>query len=186
MKYRAPVAVAFLSLFVGAGCAPTEEADTPPIQNASAAVTMETLTALNVPNASQPANGPICAGQLSPDQMDGLKAAGVGSFVSLRLADEKGAGWEEDHASAAGIEFHRMPVAGKAGVTKEAALELAKVLESATQPVVLYCGSSNRVGALLALKGEQLDGMSAEEALAYGKSAGVTGLEAHLKEQLGL
>ena len=52
--------------------------------------------------------------------------------------------------------------------------------------MVLYCGSSNRVGALLALRAFHVQDMGAAESLELGKSTGVTGLESMLEEKLGL
>ena len=50
---------------------------------------------------------------------------------------------------------------------------LAKALDEADGPVVLHCGSANRVAALLAIKAAVLDGVSKEEALALAERLGV-------------
>ena len=50
------------------------------------------------------------------------------------------------------------------------------------EPTVLYCGSSNRVGALLALKAYWLDGADPEDALELGRAAGMTRLEGRVTE----
>ncbi|MEM9379211.1 MAG: sulfur transferase domain-containing protein [Planctomycetota bacterium] len=144
------------------------------------------LTALSIPNASTPLEGVLAAGQISPEQMDALHAAGYRSFISLRVAEERGAGWEEAHAAEKDIRFVRLPVAGAAGVDEAHARQLGELMGAEERPMVVYCGSSNRVGALFGLKAFHVDGMGAEEALALGKAAGVTGLEPHFKEQLGL
>ena len=57
------------------------------------------------------------------------------------------------------------------------------MLESYDGPVLIHCASSNRVGALLALR-ESLRGASDEEALEFGKQAGMTRLEPLVKERL--
>ena len=146
----------------------------------------ESITALSIPNASVQPNGLLCAGQLSPDQMDALKALGFGTFVSLRLPTEKGAGWEEEHATETGTDFQRMPIAGGAGVDESAARALARGLDAAERPAVLYCGSSNRVGALLALGAFHMDAVPAEEALALGTAAGMKSLEPKVRGLMGL
>ena len=151
------------------------------------AITLETATALDVRNARMPVPGLVTAGQPTQEQFDGLVSAGFENFISLRLADERGAGWEEEYAPGAGVSFTRLPVSGNAGLNREAAEELARLLDAAgDEGTVLYCGSSNRVGALLALKAFWVDGMSAEDALALGKAAGVTRMESTLVELLGL
>ena len=53
----------------------------------------ESIHELGVANASIPMDGLLCAGQLTVEQMDALKALGFASFVSLRVATENGAGW---------------------------------------------------------------------------------------------
>jgi len=151
------------------------------------AITLESATALDVRNARMPVPGLVTAGQPTEEQFDGLVAAGFENFISLRLADEDGAGWEEDYAAGAGASFDRLPVPGGAGLNRETAEELGRLLDAAGDAgTVLYCGSSNRVGALLALKAFWVDGVSAEEALELGKAAGVTRLEPTLMELLGL
>lgn len=170
---------------IAASCctpAPPEPAED---TSASAAMPEIDINALGVPLASVPDAGLLCAGQISPEQMDALHAAGFETFVSLRVAGENGAGWEEAHAATAGVTFQRLPVAGAAGVTSENARELREILESAEGPTVLYCGSSNRVGALLGIAAHEIDGKSAEEALAYARSAGLTGLEPVFNEVVG-
>jgi uncharacterized protein (TIGR01244 family) len=131
-----------------------------------------------------PLPGLVVAGQLTPEQLDGLAAAGFGSFISLRGPEEQGAGWEEEHASAASISFQRLPIAGGDGLTREAAQELARLLEDAGEGTVLYCGSSNRVGALLALKAYFVDGQDRESALELGRAAGMRSLEPRVMDIL--
>ena len=153
--------------------------------SASVAMPEIDINALGVPYASVPDAGLLCAGQISPEQMDALHAAGFKTFISLRVAAENGAGWEEAHAATAGVSFQRLPIAGAAGVTSENARELRGILEDAEGPTVLYCGSSNRVGALLGIAAHEIVGKSVEEALAYARSAGLTGLEPAFNEVVG-
>ena len=51
-------------------------------------------------------------------------------------------------------------------------------------PVIIHCASGNRVGALLALRANLIQGKSASEALAFGKAAGLTTLEDAVKQRL--
>ena len=151
-----------------------------------AAPTLETATSLGVPNARQPKAGLITAGQISQQQMDALAAAGYEHFISLRLPDESGAGWEESYAAERSWDFQRVPVAGSSGLTRENVEALDRILDQAgDEPTVLYCGSSNRVGALMALRAHWLEGASAEEALELGRAAGMTRLEPAVREMLG-
>lgn len=145
-----------------------------------------TLEDLDIPYASTAMEGVLCAGQISEDEMVALSELGYQSFVSLRQEDEGGSGWEEAFAADKGLRFVRLPVAGAEGVDEENARKLSAIMEAEKRPMVLYCGSSNRVGALLALEAFHVDGKSPEECLALGKATGVTGLESLLEERLGL
>jgi protein tyrosine phosphatase (PTP) superfamily phosphohydrolase (DUF442 family) len=49
--------------------------------------------------------------------------------------------------------------------------------------VLVHCGSSNRVGAVFALRAK-MNGANDEDALAFGKSAGMTSLESTVKTRL--
>lgn len=171
-----------LALFILAGCGdrPASETDAPPAvaPTASGDATLETATALGVMNAREPVPGLITAGQLTEGQMQALAAAGYTNFVSLRLPGENGAGWEEAFAAQQGVSFTRLPVSGAEGLTRANVEELDRILDAAEgEPTVLYCGSSNRVGAMLALRAHWLDGVGREEALDLGLAGGMTRLE---------
>jgi uncharacterized protein (TIGR01244 family) len=143
------------------------------------------IAALEIENARQLSPELLTGGQLSGEQMAQLQQLGYRSFINLRPADEHGTGWEEEYAKAAGIAFHRLPVAGVEGITRRNAERLAHLLEqSGDQPVMVYCASGNRVGGLLALKAHYLDGLNVEEAMAYGVKAGMTRLEPIVRGRL--
>jgi len=148
---------------------------------------VESAGALGLRNAEMPIDQLVTAAQPTQKQLDGLVAAGFQHFISLRPSDEDGAGWEESHAAEAAIDFERLPISGAADLTRENVDALAQLLASTgDEPTVLYCGSSNRVGALLALKAHWVDGASAEEAFALGQRAGMTRLAEPVRELLGL
>jgi len=137
---------------------------------------------LGIMHSFAPMDGVYCSGQPTPEQFDKLKDIGVTRVVSLRLPTEDGTGWEEAEAQKLGIEFVRIPVAGEAGLTLENTEAMAKQLEGVRGPVLVACGSSNRVGALFALKARFLDGKSPAEAIAVGKACGMTRAEAKVSE----
>ena len=93
---------------IAASCctpAPPELAEDDP---ASAAMPEIDINALGVPFASVPEADLLCAGQISPEQMDALHAAGFETFISLRVAGENGAGWEEAHDPETGYVYNRL------------------------------------------------------------------------------
>ncbi len=170
----------------GASAEPAQAAGADQAQSAEGA-TLEAATALGVRNARMPLPGLITAGQLTEEQLAGLVEAGYAHFISLRLPDEDGAGWEEAHAMTSGLDFTRLPVAGAGGLNRENVEALAALLESTGgEPTVLYCGSSNRVGAMLALKAVWVDGAEPEAALELGVAGGMTRLADPVRDLLGL
>lgn len=128
----------------------------------------------------------MSAGQLTQAQMAKLAELGYDTFICLRDSSEDGTGWEEDYAQDADINFDRIPVDGAAGLTKENAVKLGKAMETAEDGVVVYCGSSNRVGALLAVKAHVVDGKLEDDALKFGKQHGLKALEEETRKVLGL
>lgn len=144
-------------------------------------------TELGVLNARMPIPNLVTAGQLTEEQFDGMIDAGYTNFISLRVSSENGAGWEEGHATDGHFDFDRLPISGADALTRENVEALAALLESSEgEPTVLYCGSSNRVGALLALKAFWVDGAEPEAAFELGQQAGMTGLTESVRELLGM
>lgn len=149
-----------------------------------------TALEIEVKNARSPSAGVLTAGQPSQVQLEALHTAGVTHFISLRPATEDGAGWEEDHhAAATGADyiFHRLPISGASSLTRENVDTFAALLREAGETeIMIYCGSSNRVGAMLALKAQWIDAVSADEALQVGIASGMTSLEAPVRALLGM
>lgn len=147
---------------------------------------LATAQDIGVRNAAVPVEGLLTAAQVTEEQVGYLADLGYRNFISLRVATEDGAGWEETAIAGDGASFSRIEVAGAAGLTRENVEALDRALDEAgSEPTVLYCASSNRVGALLALRAYWLDGADAEEALALGREAGLRSLEGPVSELLG-
>lgn len=143
---------------------------------------------VEVRNARLPGSGQlVTAGQPDEAQFTALREAGAGSFISLRPATEPGAGWEEAYAVDEDVDFARLPVTGAESLTLANVEIFAQLLAEAGEgPVVLYCASSNRVGAMMALKAHWIDGVDPETALQMGLDAGMTRLEGAVRELLGV
>ena len=144
--------------------------------------TLEAAKAFGVKNARMPETDLLCAGQLTEAQFRDLVAVGYKTFICLRASSEKGTGWEETLAKGYDVGFERIPIRGKAGLSQRNTMLVSAALTGARRPAVLYCGSSNRVGAMLALKEFWLHSASPERALAYGKKGGMTRLEPAVRE----
>lgn len=154
---------------------------------ASSTATLQVATDLGVRNARMPLPGIVTAGQPTQEQLEALAAAGYENFISLRPTSEDGAGWEEAHSASGSYDFDRLPISGAASLTHENVEAFAAMLEEAgDDPTVIYCASSNRAGAMLALKAHWVDGVEPAEALELGLQGGMTRLEAPVRELLGL
>lgn len=187
---HAALSAALAVAVLGAACnnAPMPVATTPAASTPNPAVpTLSAeLQATKVGNLAMPAPGLLTAGQPTEEQLAQLAKLGVTKVVCLRPATENGTGWEEGKAAALGVQFVRLPITGADDLTPAAAEKLAAELAAAGDKTTLVCcGSSNRVGALLAMKAFYVDKQSKEQALEFGKSAGLTkmlpAVEAKLK-----
>ena len=84
-----------------------------------------------------------------------------------------------------GMAYYHVPVNGADGVTLANARMVDRILlKNSDKNVLVHCASSNRVGALMALRAGWLDGMSVDDAIAVGKEHGMTSLEAKVKGML--
>ncbi|MDZ7779124.1 MAG: hypothetical protein U5R14_04185 [Gemmatimonadota bacterium] len=143
----------------------------------------ERVADLGVQNVAEPVSGLITVAQPSRDQVEELLDLGYDRFISLQLTEEPGTGWEEAAIPAAGGHFARIPVAGPDDLTRENVDALDALLAArGEEETVLYCASSNRVGALLALRAFWLQGADPEEAMSLGRRAGMRALEPAVRE----
>ncbi|MEX0899485.1 MAG: sulfur transferase domain-containing protein [Gammaproteobacteria bacterium] len=136
---------------------------------------------LDIPYAF-PVGRLLAAGQPDPAQLQAAKDAGYGMVVNLRV-DGEAIGFDERAVvEALGMQYRHIPVGGAAGVTRDNARALQSALADAGDaPVIVHCGTANRVGALVAVAAA-MEGAPANEALEKGRRAGLLGLEAHVRE----
>lgn len=146
------------------------------------------VAALGLPSYSAPLPGIVTAGQISEPQLRDLAKLGPIRIINLRAAGEPGTDWEPGLAKELGMTYVHLPIRGAEDLTEANARKLAEVLAGRPGETLdlVHCASSNRVGALLALKAYYIDGEDAEEAFALGKSAGMTRLEPDIRQKLGL
>lgn len=130
-----------------------------------------------------PVDGISSSGQPSAEALKVFADSGYVAVIDLRGANEKRGYDEVATAEQLGIDYVSLPIVGKDAVSFENAANLDELLQRYDGPVLLHCGSGNRVGALLALR-ESLAGADDESALQLGRSAGLTGLESVVRERL--
>jgi uncharacterized protein (TIGR01244 family) len=124
----------------------------------------------------------VATGQPDQEVLQIAAAAGVVAVIDLRTDGEDRGLDEPSEVAALGMDYLSLPI-GRSDITFESAAALDELLASIDGPVLLHCGSSNRVGALIALN-ESLQGASNEDALAAGRAAGLTRLEPAVQEVL--
>ena len=129
-----------------------------------------------------PAQGVTPAGQPDAATLKVFAENGYAAVIDLRTAGEDRGLDEQAVVEELGMTYVAMPI-GRQGITFENAEALDKLLAEFDEPVLLHCGSSNRVGALLALRAS-LKGADDDEALQLGRKAGMTSLEPAVRDAL--
>ena len=182
---RVSITASLLAALLAVGCKsePAAVPESAPMVDV-AAVPADPATLVR--NGKMPLEGVLTGGQPTDEQLAALRDAGYKTVINLRQPDEKGTREEPATVAALGMTYVSLPVAGAEDLNEENAGALAAALDAAEGPVLLHCGSGNRVGALLAMKAFHVDGASAEEALELGLAGGVTRLEGTVREKLGL
>lgn len=171
-----PLAIGAVLLFTG--CANT------PL--AGPAVSPRSAPLPDVFGLHQPSAGLFTGGPPQADAWPKIVASGVSTVIDLRMPAEKGEGAEAEKVRALGMAYEELPIAGAVAITGENAARLWRLVSQAEGPVVVHCASGNRVGALLSLGAWQQGGMTARQALEFGKSAGLGSLEPQVRELLQL
>jgi len=128
------------------------------------------------------------SGQPSPEDIAHFKELGISTVINLRTEREvEGLGFDEGAlVRDAGMRYVHAPMGG-ALPTGEAWERIQAELDAADAgPVVLHCGSSNRVGAVWALYAGTEQGLDRDAAIAEGLAAGLRSpaLKRQLEETL--
>ena len=139
-----------------------------------------------LPNGHRPLPGLLTGGQPSADQLTHLASIGFQVVVSLRAPSESAPSLAE-HARTLGLSYLELPVTGAQDLDPDKVAALGKlVVQRAEHPLVVYCASGNRAGAMLALEQAQVEGWPPEAALWVGQAAGLDQLEDEVRVLLGL
>ena len=120
-----------------------------------------------LPNRHDALEGITTAGQPSEGALSAVAAAGYKTVIDLRGPKEDRGLDEKKTVEGLGMKYVNLPVNGASGVSYENANALDKLLADLPKPVLLHCASSNRVGALLALRAKA-KGTDSEKALDVG------------------
>ena len=132
----------------------------------------------------RPVDGISAAGQPDEAARRVFADRGYAAVIDLRAEHEPRGLDEQAVVERLGMDYVLMPITDTAAINFENARRLDEVLKQYDEPVLIHCGSSNRVGALLALRAS-LNGADDEGALQAGRDGGLTGLEVRVIEVLG-
>ena len=166
----------FATLLLVAACA--AENERPPVS--SMKVDLEQVVKVG---RVIPVGGITTAGQPDEAALAVFRDNGYVAVIDLRSHREE-RGFDEVGAIALlRMNYVRLPIVHREDVSFSSAKELDSLINAFDGPVLIHCGSGNRVGALLALRAS-LAGADDEAAIEFGKQAGLTSLEEVVRERL--
>lgn len=123
------------------------------------------------------------SGQPSAEAITQLRSVGITTVIDLRPDSETPDLDEKAAVEKAGLKYRVLAISGATDLTRENVIQFDRLLrETSSENVLIHCASGNRVGAMLALQARWIQGKSAEEALAIGKAAGMTGLTSDVQK----
>jgi uncharacterized protein (TIGR01244 family) len=130
-----------------------------------------------------PVDGIRSSGQPDAAAFELLVEAGYVAVVDMRGQNENRGLDQGALLEQLDLGYITLPLTSPDAINFENAAALEEILAGIDGPVLLHCGSGNRVGALLALM-KSKQGASDEDAIAYGRAAGLTGLEPVVRARL--
>ncbi len=137
-----------------------------------------------IPNFKQPRPQLITGGQPEPNAWKQLAEAGVRTVVNLRPDSELPDRNEATEVKDANLIYVKLPIEGPASLNKAHVTALWQILNQADGSVLVHCGTGNRCGAMLALTEAWFRKQDADDAIAFGKQAGLTGMEPAVRDLL--
>lgn len=140
--------------------------------------------ALQLPNLGHPQADVYTSGRIGEPEVAQLEAAGVRHVVDLTAPAETPAFDEAAALQKVGIAYDNLPIAGAGALTRDNVAAFDALLRDAGRPLLVHCASSNRVGAMAALRAAWIDGKPVEAAIAEGRAWGMTSLEGAVRERL--
>ena len=128
----------------------------------------------------------LFAGQPDKGALSSLKVSGYRTVVNTRGIVE--VNWDEKgYVEELGMTYHAIPMGKPLTEIKPEWVEaLDHILLTAERPILLHCGSGNRVSGLWAVWQVQHNGLSAEEAVELAASVGLTSLRPLVEATLGV
>ena len=130
-----------------------------------------------IPQIHQPRPQLYTGGQPEPSAWPELAKAGITTVVNLRPAAELPGRDEAEEVRSAGLTYINVPISGPDTLGHAQVDEVWQALQASEGMVLVHCGTGNRCGAMLALTEAWHRHRSADDAIAFGRQAGLTALE---------
>lgn len=129
-------------------------------------------------------DGIYTGGRIGDAELATLREAGVRGIIDL-TPDAETPDFDEAAATRAlGFAYANLPLAGPDDLSLEHVQAFDAMLASAPRPLLVHCASSNRVGAMAALRAAWIGGHSTGEALGIGRAWGLRSLEPAVRARL--
>lgn len=152
-----------------------------------AADALDTKALASLPNVASPAPNIATAGRLQAKDIAVIAKAGVRHVIDLTVDSETPDFDEAVAVHNAGMQYHNLPIRGADDLTRDNAAHFDRLIaEVGSAPTLVHCSTSNRVGALAALRAAWIQGQPVEAALAEGRRWGLKGLEPAVRERLAI
>lgn len=128
----------------------------------------------------------LLSGQPSKAGLKNLADLGYKTVLSVRGETE--VKWDEPAAvDSLGMAFFSIPMPGSGNeITDEQVSQFDKLLNSAKKPLVLHCGSGNRISGLWAVWLVEYKKVAPEKALALATQTGMKSVRKAVEKRLGL
>ena len=150
-----------------------------------AADTLNTKALASLPNLGNPAPDLATAGRLQAKDIPVIARAGVRHVIDLTVDSETPDFDEAAAIRSAGMQYQNLPIRGAEDLTPDNVARFDRLIaEVGTTPTLVHCSSSNRVGAMAALRAAWIQGQSVEAALQQGRRWGLKALEPAVRERL--
>jgi uncharacterized protein (TIGR01244 family) len=178
MKSMTRILILLASIALGACAASAGDTDLAAVSTLKA-----DLAAVAELGTVVPVDGVTTAGQPNAEQFGVFAEKGYVAVIDLRTEGEDRGLDEPAVVADLGMQYVPFPI-GRGDLTYEKAKALDELIAGYDEPVLVHCGSANRVGALVALR-EYSESGDLDKALAAGREAGMTRLEETVRKVIG-
>lgn len=112
----------------------------------------------------------------SSEQVDYLKSLDIKTVIDLKSCDETTFN-DEQVFKEAGLKYFNLPISNLADLKFDDLKELSDLINDGQHKTLIYCGSGNRAGAILALSSCLICGHPKQRAIDFGLKVGIKSSE---------